>query len=393
MKSILSHLKTIITAGWQNAAIYTKRTWPLSTFTASLTLSLLMCQVVEPWNYPPPSLIHLSNHPSIPLRHFHHEQPTRSRWESESLVWFVLSGLRQTAGGRLSLTALFCDRHTSQHPPGGSPDMKQARQGVPSWCHHHQTSPASSNLPSGWMWTDAWQPPRAFTSHSCVSKGMQERRKFWHRSFCKNSKILDFLFLIFFFFFFADEHPLSSVQQLVCHFSLNRFPRCSTIGVSLAKVVYSACLPLHLLPPKTSWRPERAQSIILGLAQLWTCSQEWSSFTSPSLPSSPYTPTLPKPTKKSAPLNSTATPRSLTGEANLRGALCFRLRNTLAIHMRLTVWRCGSQKNNNKNKHYEIWSVAWNPILVKCLLSDGMEYGSVANDSSNILKGRPSILK
>lgn len=97
--------------------------------------------------------------------------------------------------------------------------------------------------------------------------------------------------------------------------------------------------------------------------------------------------------KKSAPLNSTATPRSLTGEANLRGALCFRLRNTLAIHMRLTVWRCGSQKNNNKNKHYEIWSVAGNLILVKCLLSDGMGHGSVANDSSNILKGRPSILK
>lgn len=100
-------------------------------------------------------------------------------------------------------------------------------------------------------------------------------------------------------------------------------------------------------------------------------------------------PPFPKPTKKSAPLNSTATPRSLTGEANLRGALCFRLRNTLAIHMRLTVWRCGSQKNNNKNKHYEIWSVAWNLILVKCLLSERMEYGSVANDSSNILKGRP----
>lgn len=83
------------------------------------------------------------------------------------------------------------------------------------------------------------------------------------------------------------DHPSSSVQQLVCHFPLNRFPRCSTVGVSLAKVVYSACLPLHLLPPKTSWRPERAQSIILSLAQLWTCTQEWSSFTSPPLPSSP----------------------------------------------------------------------------------------------------------
>lgn len=158
--------------------------------------------------------------------------------------------------------------------------------------------------------------------------------------------------------------------------------------------MYSACLPLHLLPPKTSWRPERAQSIILSLAQLWTCSQEWSSFTSPSLPSSPYTPTLPKLTpQKKRPLNSTATPRSLTGEANLRAALCFRLKNTLAIHMRLNVWRCGSQKNNNKNTHYEMWSVAWNLILLKCSLSDGIEHGSLANDSSNILKGRPSILK
>ena len=210
----------------------------------------------------------------------------------------------------------------------------------------------------------------------------------------KDNIILDF-------FSPPDDHPLSSVHQIVCHFSLNRFPRCSTIGVSLAKVVYSACLPLHLLPPKTSWRPERAQSIILSLAQLWTCSQEWSSFTSPSLPLLPLHPPPSQPNpkkkrrrkKKSAPLNSTATPRSLTGEANLRGALCFRLRNTLAIHMRLTVWRCGSQKNNNKNKHYEIWSVAGNPILVKCLLSDGMGHGSVANDSSNILKGRPSILK
>lgn len=94
MKTILSHLKTIITAGWQNAAIYTKRSWLLSTFTASLTLSLLMCQVVEAWNnWPPPLLlIHLSNHPSILRRHFHHKQPSRSRWESESLVWVVLSG-------------------------------------------------------------------------------------------------------------------------------------------------------------------------------------------------------------------------------------------------------------------------------------------------------------
>lgn len=61
--------------------------------------------------------------------------------------------------------------------------------------------------------------------------------------------------------------------------------------------------------------------------------------------------------------------------------------------MWLRVWRCGSQKNNNKNKHYEIQSVAWNPILVKRRLSDGMEHGSVSNDSSNILKGRPSTLK
>lgn len=30
--------------------------------------------------------------------------------------------------------------------------------------------------------------------------------------------------------------------------------------------------------------------------------------------------------------------------------------------------------------------MAWNLILVKYLLSDGIEHGSVANDSSNILK-------
>lgn len=111
----------------------------------------------------------------------------------------------------------------------------------------------------------------------------------------KDNIILDF-------FFPADDHPLSAVHQIVCHFSLNRFPRCSAIGVSVAKVVYSACLPLHLLPPKTSWRPERAQSIILSLAQLWTCSQEWSSFTSPSLPLLPLHPhpfqTNPKKKKK-----------------------------------------------------------------------------------------------
>ena len=74
-------------------------------------------------------------------------------------------------------------------------------------------------------------------------------------------------------------------------------------------------------------------------------------------PPSPLTPSLPKPTKKSTPLNSTATPRSLTGEANLRGALCFRLRNTLAIHMRLTVWNAVARKTTTKISimKYGVW--------------------------------------
>lgn len=51
MKTIQSHLKTIIMAGWHNATIYTKRSRLLCTFTAFLALSLGMCQVVEAWNY------------------------------------------------------------------------------------------------------------------------------------------------------------------------------------------------------------------------------------------------------------------------------------------------------------------------------------------------------
>lgn len=73
-------------------------------------------------------------------------------------------------------------------------------------------------------------------------------------------------------------------------------------------------------------------------------------------------PPFPKAEKKGekereSPLNSTATPRSLTGEANLRGALCFRLKKHLAIHMWLRVWRCGSQKTTTKISimKYGVW--------------------------------------
>lgn len=78
-------------------------------------------------------------------------------------------------------------------------------------------------------------------------------------------------------------------------------------------------------------------------------------------PFSPLLPLHPHPfqnqPKKAPPLNSAATARSLTGEANLRGALCFRLKNTLAIHMWLTVWRCGSQKTTTKISimKYGVW--------------------------------------
>lgn len=61
--------------------------------------------------------------------------------------------------------------------------------------------------------------------------------------------------------------------------------------------------------------------------------------------------------KKSTPLNSNTTPRLLTGEANLRGAPSFRLRNTLAIHMWAHYLECGSQKTTTKISimKYGVW--------------------------------------
>lgn len=195
----------------------------------------------------------------------------------QELVWFVLSELPQTIGGRPWLAALCSDRHMSRHPPGGSLDMKQTRQGVPSWCHHHQTSPASSNVPSGWMWTDAWQPPWVFTSHTLVSR-RNGKNNFQFFRFWNNGTLFSL--------------PMMMIITVRLPLLPNVFPRCSWIGISLAKVVYFTCLWLYLLPPKTSWRPERPQSIILCLAQLWTCSQEWSSFTSPSPSTYPLHPHL-----------------------------------------------------------------------------------------------------
>ena len=111
-----------------------------------------MCQVVEPWNYwplPPPTRwsIYPTIHPARP-RHFHRKWPSRSRWESESLVWFVRSGYPQTIGGRPSLTGLLCDRHGAGllHQEEAQTWNRRDR-GVPSWCHHHQTSPAATHLP------------------------------------------------------------------------------------------------------------------------------------------------------------------------------------------------------------------------------------------------------
>lgn len=167
--------------------------------------------------------------------------------------------------------------------------MKQTRQGVPSWCHYHQTSPASSNLPSGWMWTDAWQPPRAFTSHSYMSKGMQE---LLHRSFCvtilfsQNRRCFYFLL-----------SSITFIPAVSMSFALNRFPRCATVGVSLAKVVYSACLPLFLLPPK----PAGGQKGPNPSSSAWPSSEPAHKngalslpLLSPPLPIPPPTPNQPK---------------------------------------------------------------------------------------------------
>lgn len=128
---------------------------------------------------------------------------------------------------------------------------------------------------------------------------------------------------------------LVSVLVAKMPFFPDRFTRCSTVGVSPAKVVYSAFHSYYPAPPpKTSLRPERATSIMCSLAQLWTCEQEWSSFTSLLCPptSFPTPPLSPQNEPKKHPPNSTATPRSLTGKENLRGALYFLLGNTFSIH-------------------------------------------------------------
>lgn len=160
---------------------------------------------------------------------------------------------------------------------------------------------------------------------------------------------------------FINVHarPESLGQQLACGFPPNWFPRCSNIGVSMAKVVYSACLPLHLLPPKTSWRPERAQSIIFA----WPSTEPAHKNGALSLPLlSPYTPTLPITRKKGG---GEREPPKFHGYTEVthrrskpeRGSLFPAQKNTLAIHMWLHVWRCGSQKTTTKVSimKYRVW--------------------------------------
>lgn len=127
-------------------------------------------------------------------------------------------------------------------------------------------------------------PPQIFPQGEC---GLMRDSHHGFSAFSHSGIKKEFKNQLFFFFWrFWNNRILfpSSIMMIITvkmPLPPNGFPRCSCIGISLAKVVYFTCLWLYLLPPKTSWRPERAQSIILCLAQLWTCSQEWSSFTSP----------------------------------------------------------------------------------------------------------------
>lgn len=111
----LSHLKTIIIAGWQNAAIYTKRTWLLNTFSASLTQRRLVCQLVKTV-YPP------KQPTNQPIKTFFYPP-------GQSLVWFVLSVSLQNP--KWWWWGAPCDRHTSQYPPGRKRRLETEKTGCP----------------------------------------------------------------------------------------------------------------------------------------------------------------------------------------------------------------------------------------------------------------------
>lgn len=155
-----------------------------------------------------------------------------------------------------------------------------------------------------------------------------------------------------FFFFFLADHPLVSGI-----FSQIDFP-----DAPLKVFLWPKLCILHAF--NSTYYPQKPAGGQRGpnpSSSAWPSSEPAQKNGALSLPllSPPpsISPPFPKPTKKSTPLNSTATPRSLTGEANLRGALCFRLRHTLAIHMWLTVWRCGGQKTTTKISimKYGVW--------------------------------------
>lgn len=82
VKSTLSHLKTIIIVGWQNAAIYTKRTWLLSTFSTPLALYRIVSHTNQPTNQPITQ--------SFGSDVFTTSSPP-GQGEKAGLVWFVLS--------------------------------------------------------------------------------------------------------------------------------------------------------------------------------------------------------------------------------------------------------------------------------------------------------------
>lgn len=215
----------------------------------------------------------------------------------------------------------------------------------------------------------------------------KECKNFLHHSFCvtilfsQNRRCFYFLL-----------SSIAFIPAVSMSFALNRFPRCATVGVSLAKVVYSACLPLFLLPQnQLEARKGPIHHPQLGPALNLLTRMELFHFPfSPLLSLYPHLPQTNQ--KKHPPKFHCYTEVTYRRSKPERGSLFPAQKHFGHSHVAHCL-ECGSQKNNNKNKHYEIWSMAWNLILVKCLLRDGIEHCSVANDSSNILKGRPSILK
>lgn len=87
-------------------------------------------------------------------------------------------------------------------------------------------------------------------------------------------------------------------------------------------------------------------------------SSSYTPFPKPRPPSPTPTPKKVPPTLPPPPPNPLPPPKfhrlhrgHSPAKANLRGALCFRLKNTLAIQTRLNIWRCGGPLKEKKKKN------------------------------------------